>query len=270
MASLDVASLFTNIPQEETIKICCDSLYENQELLSKISKNQFQKVLRTALCRTVFYLMLSFINKLMGQLWISFWAQAQHIMNKSGPIILRMNLSLCLTNDMQMIYFFYFDLLEHFKKFKEYINTKHANKKFTNEKQVNRSLPLLDVLISRNNKGFTTTVYHKPKFSGVYSNFNNFIVDEYKHGLIYTLHRKKLTDVIIWKMHGFPHKLPHSTGKCNKTHGIRKVWETDTHTFPMVWELFSHSIPILWYTSAYGKCMGFPINFPHYKKMQQN
>ena len=109
-----------------------------------------------------------------------------------------------------MIYFFYFDLLEHFKKFNEYINTKHANKKFTNEKQVNRSLPLLDVLISRNNKGFTTTVYHKPKFSGVYSNFNNFIVDEYKHGLIYTytLHRKKLTDAIIWKMHGFPHKLP--------------------------------------------------------------
>ena len=96
-----------------------------------------------------------------------------------------------------MIYFFYFDLFEHFKKFNEYINTKHANIKFTNEKQVNRSLPSLGVLISRNNKGFTTTVYHKPKFSGVYSNFNNFIVDKYKHGLIYTLRRKKLTDVII-------------------------------------------------------------------------
>ena len=31
-------------------------------------------------------------------------------------------------------------------------------------------------------EGFTTTVYHKPTFSGVYSNFNGFIADEYKHG----------------------------------------------------------------------------------------
>ena len=49
-----------------------------------------------------------------------------------------------------------------------------------------------------------------------------------------------------------------------------KVWEIDNHTFPIVWVLFSHLIPILWYTSAYGKCMGFPINFPQYGKMQQN
>ena len=30
---------FTNIPLEEIIKICCDSLYKSQELLSNISKN---------------------------------------------------------------------------------------------------------------------------------------------------------------------------------------------------------------------------------------
>ena len=51
----------------------------------------------------------------------------------------------------------------------------------------NGSLPFLDLLISRNNKGFTTTVYHKPTFSGVYSNFNSFIADKYKHCLIFTL-----------------------------------------------------------------------------------
>ena len=55
------------------------------------------------------------------------------------------------------------------------------------EKEVNRSLPFLDVLISRIKEGLTTAVYHKPKFSGVYSNFNNFIADEYKDGLIFTL-----------------------------------------------------------------------------------
>ena len=49
-----------------------------------------------------------------------------------------------------------------------------------------------------------------------------------------------------------------------------KVWEIDTRTFPIVWVLFSHQIPILWYTLSYGKCMGFPINFSQYGKMQQN
>ena len=54
MASLDVESLFTNIPLEETIKICCDSLYKNQELLCNISKNQFEKLLRAALSNNYF------------------------------------------------------------------------------------------------------------------------------------------------------------------------------------------------------------------------
>ena len=49
MASFHVESLFTNIPLEETIKICCDSLYKNQELLCNISKNQFEKLLRATL-----------------------------------------------------------------------------------------------------------------------------------------------------------------------------------------------------------------------------
>ena len=64
---------------------------------------------------------------------------------------------------------------------------RHANIKFTNEKEVNGSSPFLDVLISRYNRDFTTTVYHKPTFSGVYSNFNSFMVNEYKYGLIFIL-----------------------------------------------------------------------------------
>ena len=55
------------------------------------------------------------------------------------------------------------------------------------KKEVNGSLPFLDVLISQSNEGFATTVYHKPTFSGVYSNFNSFVADEYKHDLIFSL-----------------------------------------------------------------------------------
>ena len=53
-------------------------------------------------------------------------------------------------------------------------------------------------------------------------------------------------------------------GKCNKTHCMGKAWEIDTHTFSIVWVHFAHLIPIRWYNSAYGKCMGFPVNLPQY------
>ena len=47
------------------------------------------------------------------------------------------------------------------------------------------------------------------------------------------------------------------------------TWEIVTHAFPIVWVIFSSTIPILRYTSSFGKCMGFPINFPLYRKKQQ-
>ena len=53
-ASLDVQSIFTKIPLKKTIKICCDSLYKNQELLPNFSKNQFDKLLRAALSSNYF------------------------------------------------------------------------------------------------------------------------------------------------------------------------------------------------------------------------
>ena len=42
-------------------------------------------------------------------------------------------------------------------------------------------------MLEQNKKCFTTAVYHKPTFSGVCSNSDSFIADEYKHGLIFTL-----------------------------------------------------------------------------------
>ena len=59
------------------------------------------------------------------------------------------------------------------------------NKKSNNES--NNSLPFLDILISISENGSITSVYHKPTFSGVYSNFISFIYDQYKIGLIFTL-----------------------------------------------------------------------------------
>ena len=62
------------------------------------------------------------------------------------------------------------------EKFKNYLNSKHRNIRITCEKVFcNNSMPVLDIL-------FTT-----PTFSGVYSNFNSLISEQYKVGLIHTL-----------------------------------------------------------------------------------
>ena len=76
---------------------------------------------------------------------------------------------------------------DHLEKFKNYLNSKHRNIRFTCEKEHNNSMPFLDVLITRTSNGFKTSVYHKPTFTGVYSNFNSFISEEYNVGLIFTL-----------------------------------------------------------------------------------
>ena len=54
MASLDVESLFTNIPLEETINISCDSLFGNVAKINNFSRNDFEKFLRMALQNNFF------------------------------------------------------------------------------------------------------------------------------------------------------------------------------------------------------------------------
>ena len=45
MENLDVDSLFTNIPLEETIEICANTLFENTEKVEGLSKIEFKELL---------------------------------------------------------------------------------------------------------------------------------------------------------------------------------------------------------------------------------
>ena len=61
MTSLDVDSLFTNIPLDETIYICIDSLYKDDDNSPKIPKDYFRNLLTFAtkesffMCNSKFY-----------------------------------------------------------------------------------------------------------------------------------------------------------------------------------------------------------------------
>ena len=68
-----------------------------------------------------------------------------------------------------------FNSYEHLKKFVEYMNTKHPNIKFTFKHEHNKSFLFLDVKICWENNKLTTSVYRKPTFSGVFTNFKSFI-----------------------------------------------------------------------------------------------
>ena len=76
---------------------------------------------------------------------------------------------------------------DHIIKLAEYFSTRHPNIKFTYELENNNKLPFLDVTVFRDASKFSTSVYRKVTFSGVYTHFRSFMPDTYKRGLVSTL-----------------------------------------------------------------------------------
>ncbi|XP_046851727.1 uncharacterized protein LOC124445026, partial [Xenia sp. Carnegie-2017] len=68
--------------------------------------------------------------------------------------------------------------------FLDYLNRQHPNITFTAEVEQNRKLSFLDIDISRTNGKFTTSVYRKPTFTGLFTNFHSFIPLTYKFSLV--------------------------------------------------------------------------------------
>ena len=64
------------------------------------------------------------------------------------------------------------------------MSSKHANINFSIEKDKDGCSSFLDVNIFCENKKFATNVYRKKTFSGVYTNFQSFIPETHKIGLI--------------------------------------------------------------------------------------
>ena len=67
------------------------------------------------------------------------------------------------------------------------MNSKHRNINFTVKREENNSLPFLDIKIFRHSWKFQTSVYRKPTFSGVLTDFESFLPISYKYNLVSTL-----------------------------------------------------------------------------------
>ena len=172
--------------------MCCDSLFSNNDKVNNINRIDFEKLLRAALQSNFF----NFKGKIYRQI------DGVTMGSPAGPTLAsaflcfheQIWLNECRDEFKPAYYrrcvddiFVLFRSPDHLEKFKNYLNSKHRNIRFTCEKEHSNSMPFLDVLITRTSNDFKTSVYRKPTFSGVYLNFNSFISEEYKVGLIFTL-----------------------------------------------------------------------------------
>ena len=83
-------------------------------------------------------------------------------------------------------------------EFKQYLNQKHPNINFTSEVEVDNSLPFLDIFVIYIYITYIISVYRKPTFSGVYTNYDSYIPLIYKSSLISTLLHRAFTICSNW------------------------------------------------------------------------
>ena len=192
MASLDVESLFTNIPLDETIEIVTNKVFHQKSQVKGLSRHDFKSLLSLCTKGTVFYYNGNYYRQRDGVAMGS----------PLGPALA--NAFLChheatWIDECPLSYapvFFaryvddIFVLLrskEHTARLAEYLSSMHANIRFTYEEESDNVLPFLDVNVYRDADKFASTVHRKVTFSGVYTNFNSFMPDTYKRGLVSTL-----------------------------------------------------------------------------------
>ena len=76
---------------------------------------------------------------------------------------------------------------KHLEAFCIFLDGQHANMSFTSEYEKQNRMSFLNIEINCEDKTFTTSVYHRPTFSGVYAHFDSFLPSTYQFGTVNTL-----------------------------------------------------------------------------------
>ena len=194
MASLDVESLFTNIPSEETIENCVNDLFFDKSKIDNLTKRDAYD-LSSAATKDSFFIFDNSIYRQIDRVAMesplgltlsnAFLCHYEKEWLDSCPIEFKPKLYKKYVDNI----FVMFRSMDHVKKFVDYMNTKHPNIRFTFEIEDQNSFSFLDIKIIRNTekKAFETSVYIKSTFSGAFINFNSSIPMTYKTGLLETM-----------------------------------------------------------------------------------
>ncbi len=192
MASFDIDSLFTNVPLDETIDIAVNKLFGKKKKYEGFSKEQFKKLLSLAVKNSFFLFNGEYYEQIDGvamgsplgptiaNIFLCHW---EEIWIKKCPKQFHPEYYNRYMDDT----FLLFASESHVKKFFRYINSRHVSMSFTYEVEGNDKLAFLDVLVTRIDGAFSTSLYRKPTFSGLYTHYESYMPDTYRKGLIYTL-----------------------------------------------------------------------------------
>ena len=203
MASFDVDSLFTNIPLDETIDICVKNLFGKKRKVKGLNKSEFKSVLEFAVKDNLIFFngkyyiqvdgvaMGSPLGPTLANIFLCHW---ETIWLEKCPVQFKPLFYRRYVDDT----FFLFSCEDHVKKFLNYMNSRHVNIHFTFETESNNKLAFLDVLVCREGTSLVTSIYRKPTFSGLYTNFHSFISEKYKTGLIHCLLFRIFTFSVNW------------------------------------------------------------------------
>ena len=206
MVSFDVTSLFTNIPLQATVEIILNKIfYEDDYLFHGLNRSNFQKLLEIAVQDTHFL----FNNDIYKQV------DGVAMGSPLGPIMA--NAFMCsleeqMLDDCPLAYrplfyrryvddtFALFRSREAAENFLQHINSLHPNIRFTIEHEHDNKLAFLDILITRTDQGFTTSVFRKKTFTGQGTNFYSSCASIFRLNSISTLLHRAYTLSSNWQI----------------------------------------------------------------------
>ena len=189
LASLDVDSLFTNVPVEQTIEIILHHAYNHPTMPPPpMPQDIMKKLLLICTTKTPF-------KNYNEEIWLQ--KEGVSMGSALGPTFA--NFYMCelenkifdvYPNSKPLFYVRYVDdiclIVDKFHCLKQLseLFERHSVLKFTHEIEINKKIAFLDVLIDRNDSNYNTSVFVKPTNSGECLSYDSLCPDRYKSGLI--------------------------------------------------------------------------------------
>ena len=186
LVSINVKSLFTNVPLDRTIDIILNRIYNKHEIKTNIGRKEM-KDLTTIYTKNVPF---TFYNDIYQQ------RDGVEMGSLLGPVLAGI-IMVELENSIVP------KLNSHLRFWKRYVddtltivkegsinhvlqqlNSFHPNTQFTFEIESSGRIPFLDILIIRKKSSIETTVYRKCTDTGIYLNWFSFAPNTWKRGTL--------------------------------------------------------------------------------------